>query len=535
MKTDEIRRNLELREAYRAATSAIARYATNPSKLPWLEHEYIPLESLLRSQAEVLKGADLPAGEVSQRVDQIQEDDLPTTNNESSSASIGLADRQRIEGKRRLEEVGLPRKSARLKTPLQSDGNEDQREQGEGCLDLNLLFHRIQGVADHAYSKFYNYRFDQVPSYWRCIYTDAVILQSYYHLVRLLDEPAEDADEQLLDLAIVTLDRALITTNGESAAMNGTKWIKDVMEIWHALFQPEDRLKTSERVFSNQMPHVSPRLKKPGTRITPPAWSLEKFEAFMMDEREPPVPIVIPALLQDWPALSDRPWSSIDYLLSNTLWGRRLVPIEIGRSYTDENWGQEIIPFRQFLNEYILNSSKKGTGYLAQYELFEQIPRLRNDILIPEYCWAETRGHPLDKSKNRPKLDMPNINAWFGPANTITPLHTDGYHNLLCQVVGQKYVRLYSPDCTEALCPRQEEAGVDMSNTSKIDIGVMEGWDAPEDEGEGHDAVPEWAEVTGLDYKEYILQPGEMLLIPMGWWHYVRSLSVSFSVSFWWN
>ena len=534
MKTDEVRRNADLRKAYRAAASAIAHHTTNPSRLPWSEHEYLPLENLLRSQAAVLKAMCFPAAGVSQHVDQIQEDDLPTINNESNSASVGLEDRQRIERKRLLEEVGQPRKVARLRTPPRSDCNEDQRERGEGCLDL--LFHRIRGVADHAYSKFYTYRFDQVPAYWRCIYTDAVILQSYYHLLRLLDEPAEDADEKLLDLAIVTLDRALITTNGQSASLDGTKWIKEVMEIWHALFQPQDRAITSERVFSNQVPHASPSIKKPGDRITPPVWSLEKFEAFMMDDREPPVPIVIPHLLQDWPALNDRPWSSIDYLLSNTLGGRRLVPIEVGRSYTDENWGQEIIPFRQFLNEYILNTSEKGTGYLAQYELFEQIPRLRNDILIPEYCWAETRGHPLDDSKNRPKLDIPNINAWFGPANTITPLHTDGYHNLLCQVVGQKYVRLYSPDCTEALCPRQEEDGVDMSNTSKIDIGVMEGWDVPGKwECENHDGVPEMAEVAGLDYTEYILRPGEVLLIPMGWWHYVRSLSVSFSVSFWWN
>ena len=31
------------------------------------------------------------------------------------------------------------------------------------------------------------------------------------------------------------------------------------------------------------------------------------------------------------------------------------------------------------------------------------------------------------------------------------------------------------------------------------------------------------------------LQEGELLYIPREWWHYVRSLSLSFSVSFWWN
>lgn len=32
-----------------------------------------------------------------------------------------------------------------------------------------------------------------------------------------------------------------------------------------------------------------------------------------------------------------------------------------------------------------------------------------------------------------------------------------------------------------------------------------------------------------------ILEEGEMLYIPPKWWHYVRSLTMSFSVSFWWS
>lgn len=32
-----------------------------------------------------------------------------------------------------------------------------------------------------------------------------------------------------------------------------------------------------------------------------------------------------------------------------------------------------------------------------------------------------------------------------------------------------------------------------------------------------------------------VLEPGQMLFIPPGWWHYVRSTTVSFSVSFWWR
>ena len=38
-----------------------------------------------------------------------------------------------------------------------------------------------------------------------------------------------------------------------------------------------------------------------------------------------------------------------------------------------------------------------------------------------------------------------------------------------------------------------------------------------------------------LPVMDCVLEAGQMLYIPPGWWHYVKSLSVSFSVSFWWQ
>ena len=36
-------------------------------------------------------------------------------------------------------------------------------------------------------------------------------------------------------------------------------------------------------------------------------------------------------------------------------------------------------------------------------------------------------------------------------------------------------------------------------------------------------------------HADCVLEPGQMLFIPPGWWHYVKSTTVSFSVSFWWR
>ncbi|CAO3669427.1 unnamed protein product [Rhizopus stolonifer] len=82
-----------------------------------------------------------------------------------------------------------------------------------------------------------------------------------------------------------------------------------------------------------------------------------------------------------------------------------------------------------------------GGGYLAQHDLLEQIPRLGKEILVPDYCYLrlelneyyERRPHEVIK------------NAWLGPAGTVYPLHHDHFHNLLVQVAGSKYIRLYDP------------------------------------------------------------------------------------------
>ncbi|RPB20579.1 Clavaminate synthase-like protein [Terfezia boudieri ATCC MYA-4762] len=240
-------------------------------------------------------------------------------------------------------------------------------------------------------------------------------------------------------------------------------------------------------------------------------------------------PFIVKSLTSHWPALTTRPWSSPAYLLSHTNSGKRLVPIEIGKSYTDASWGQRIIPFKQFLHEYILHPSPSSTtGYLAQHDLFSQVPALRNDIAVPDYCYSSSYTDGDDPDVDDIDTPEPLLNAWFGPKNTLSPLHTDPYKNILCQVVGRKYIRLYNPHTeTPRLFPRGVEAGgVDMSNTSGVEVGWREG-------RENKQKI--WEEFKKAEYVEGILEPGDGLFIPVGWWHYVRSLDVSFSVSFWWK
>jgi lysine-specific demethylase 8 len=47
-----------------------------------------------------------------------------------------------------------------------------------------------------------------------------------------------------------------------------------------------------------------------------------------------------------------------------------------------------------------------------------------------------------------------------------------------------------------------------------------------------HEAFPQFA---SLPFAECVLEPGQMLYVPPLWWHYVKGLTISLSVSFWWQ
>lgn len=269
-----------------------------------------------------------------------------------------------------------------------------------------------------------------------------------------------------------------------------------------------------------------PQIKFPIIRYTVP--SLYAFEQHMhRRDGRAGGPMVLTDGMEGWPALSGKQaWSRVSYLMARTMGGRRLVPVEVGRSYTDEGWGQKIVTFKEFLEGLLVRKDKSDIGYLAQHDLLAQIPALRHDIYIPDYCFSSAPPQPSKPlGKKTPKLKDPLLNIWFGPAGTVSPLHTDPYHNILCQVVGKKYIRLYSPEESVKLYPMGVEGdGIDMSNTSDVDI-----------EGEEIERDRKFPLFREAAYVETILVAGECLYIPVGWWHYVRSLTVSISVSFWWN
>jgi lysine-specific demethylase 8 len=201
----------------------------------------------------------------------------------------------------------------------------------------------------------------------------------------------------------------------------------------------------------------------------------------------------------------------------------------VGENYLREDWGTELMTLGDFLRRHVIGADQQQQqpgaqqqqqqqqqqqpgaqqgqrrGYLAQHELFAQIPALAADVAAPDYTALGEDG-------------VRSVNAWLGPAGTVTPLHQDPYHNLLAQVVGRKYVRLISPAHTAAVYPHADGM---HTNTSRVDAGAPDPARFPD-----YAAAPYW---------ECVLQAGDMLYIPPKWWHYVTAVTVSFSCSFWWS
>ena len=81
----------------------------------------------------------------------------------------------------------------------------------------------------------------------------------------------------------------------------------------------------------------------------------------------------------------------------------------------------------------------------------------------------------------------------------------------MAQVLGRKRVLLISPDQTHRLYN---------------EVGVFSDVDCDHPDAQRH---PLYRDVLS---KQVLLEPGEVLFLPVGWWHHVKALDVSVTVTF---
>ena len=237
---------------------------------------------------------------------------------------------------------------------------------------------------------------------------------------------------------------------------------------------------------------------KPGSETIPRRHQLPRAE-FLDQYYSANRPVIITGMMNDWPAL--RKWN-LDFFADN--FGNREIEVQFGRN-AGENYETErekylkTIRFNDFVgmvrtagttNDFYLTANNNSSNKSI-------LPELWNDIIqIPEY---------LDGR------DPMNGFFWMGPSGTITPFHHDLTNNFMAQVIGRKKIKI-APSWDMPLMRN------DFHVFSKMDGRVT----APQPQ----------PPIEAPQILECILEPGEILFLPIGCLHYVEGMEISVTVSF---
>jgi hypothetical protein len=114
-----------------------------------------------------------------------------------------------------------------------------------------------------------------------------------------------------------------------------------------------------------------------------------------------------------------------------------------------------------------------------------------------------------------------SVNLWVGSKNVTAPCHYDGYHNFFVQISGTKRFLLASPWARSWLRPFPFLHPSHAQCQRRLDTRSHQ----------DGDTLPPHGDEFG--FYEAVLEPGDLLYIPPGWFHEATSLSRSVSVNGW--
>ncbi|MEM6710119.1 MAG: cupin-like domain-containing protein [Pseudomonadota bacterium] len=204
-------------------------------------------------------------------------------------------------------------------------------------------------------------------------------------------------------------------------------------------------------------------------------------------------PFIVTDLAADWPALES--WAP-ERLAER--YGQHPVPVydaSFGTPGGNYMGSVDTMPFAEFLKETQTNGRDLR---MFLYNLAQQIPEMVDDIHLPALG--------LDFSRRF-------VFSFFGCRGSTTPLHfdIDMGHVFHTVIRGQRRIRLFEPGNAPALYQHP------YTVRSYVDL------DAPDFE-----RFPALRHARGY---EVVLEPGETLYMPPGWWHEFYYLDPGIGVS----
>jgi hypothetical protein len=209
-------------------------------------------------------------------------------------------------------------------------------------------------------------------------------------------------------------------------------------------------------------------------------------------------PVLIPGFASGWPALGK--WSPRHFA---DRYGDVAVQVaaDLGAPAAQKGgpyrrWVTQ--PMRAFVE--LVERAADASVYLVAQSHALQDPAM-------EGLWDDLRLDP-ELFDDSARTDA--VSLWMGPRQTVTPLHRDQKSSFLVQIHGRKRVMLVSPLYTAKLY--NEHGGYSNVDPEKPDIA-------------------RWPLFAGVPVQTALLEPGDALFLPIHWWHHVRSLSPSISLS----
>ena len=213
-------------------------------------------------------------------------------------------------------------------------------------------------------------------------------------------------------------------------------------------------------------------------------------------------PVILTGEMQDWPAL--KLWTP-DYLKAKV--GARIVEFQGDRTSNDrfemdKDAHKRSGPFDAFIDR-ILEPGAGNDAYLTAYN--SETNREALSILHEDLGF-------LDKFLTREGSD-PHGMMWIGPAGTVTSLHHDLTNNFIAQIVGRKRLKvlpaaevanLYNDRHVFSAVPDLDDPALDLTRFARL------------------------ARVRAYDV---MLEPGEIIFMPLAWWHQVKSLDFSVTIT----
>jgi Cupin-like domain len=207
-------------------------------------------------------------------------------------------------------------------------------------------------------------------------------------------------------------------------------------------------------------------------------------------------PCIITGATKGWPAFSK--WS-FDHFKTN--FGTTRIPI----CYNDGK--PQMSTVGEYIDKLLTFDPRCGKriGHAKNVLMPTYIKEILADLRFPCY-------HFTDRLTHR--------GLWFAFDCATSNVHADFGHNMNVQVVGRKHFRLSGPTTIE---PRFFHTRNYRTNYTFLD------YDEPAPAANGNPAMPKMK----AEYN-FILERGEILFVPYGWWHKVTSIGPSISATHFW-